>query len=51
MQSDAFGTEFKPHTHPIALHVENVEEARAELEWVLYEVVAWDVLVGRRRRG
>jgi predicted enzyme related to lactoylglutathione lyase len=32
MQSDAFGVEFKPHTHPIALHVEDVEGARAELE-------------------
>ena len=32
MQSDAFGIEFKPHTHPIALHVDDVEDARAELE-------------------
>jgi predicted enzyme related to lactoylglutathione lyase len=32
MQSDAFGLEFQPHTHPIALHVEDVEGARAELE-------------------
>ena len=32
MQSDAFGLEFKPHTHPIALHVEDVHAARAELE-------------------
>ena len=32
MQSDAFGLEFKPHTHPIALHVDDVEAARAELE-------------------
>jgi len=32
MQSDAFGVEFKPHTHPIALHVEDVAAARAELE-------------------
>lgn len=32
MQSDAFGIEFAPHTHPIALHVEDVEAARAELE-------------------
>jgi len=32
MQSDAFGMEFKPHTHPIALHVDDVESARAELE-------------------
>ena len=28
MQSDAFGIEFQPHTHPIALHVDDVE-ARA----------------------
>jgi predicted enzyme related to lactoylglutathione lyase len=27
-----FGLEFKPHTHPIALHVEDFEAARAELE-------------------
>ena len=32
MQSDAFGLEFKPHSHPIALHVEDVAAARAELE-------------------
>ena len=32
MQSDAFGLEFQPHTHPIALHVDDVEAARAELE-------------------
>jgi predicted enzyme related to lactoylglutathione lyase len=32
MQSDAFGLEFRPHTHPIALHVEDVAAARAELE-------------------
>ncbi len=32
MQSDAFGIEFAPHTHPIALHVEDVATARAELE-------------------
>jgi catechol 2,3-dioxygenase-like lactoylglutathione lyase family enzyme len=32
MQSDAFGIEFKPHSHPIALHVDDVEAARAELE-------------------
>ena len=32
MQSDAFGLEFAPHTHPIALQVEDVEAARAELE-------------------
>jgi predicted enzyme related to lactoylglutathione lyase len=31
MQSDAFGLEFKPHTHPIALHVDDVEAARASL--------------------
>jgi predicted enzyme related to lactoylglutathione lyase len=32
MQSDAFGIEFKPHSHPIALHVDDVHAARAELE-------------------
>ncbi|HYJ00090.1 MAG TPA: VOC family protein [Thermoleophilaceae bacterium] len=32
MQSDAFGLEFQPHGHPIALHVPDVEAARAELE-------------------
>jgi predicted enzyme related to lactoylglutathione lyase len=32
MQSDAFGLEFQSHTHPIALHVDDVEAARAELE-------------------
>ncbi len=32
MQSDAFGLEFTPHTHPIALHVEDVAAARADLE-------------------
>jgi predicted enzyme related to lactoylglutathione lyase len=32
MQSDAFGIEFQPHTHPIALHVQDVEAARAGLE-------------------
>ena len=32
MQSDAFGLTFAPHTHPIALQVDDVEAARAELE-------------------
>jgi predicted enzyme related to lactoylglutathione lyase len=32
MQSDAFGLEFQPHSNPIALHVEDVAAARAELE-------------------
>jgi predicted enzyme related to lactoylglutathione lyase len=32
MQSDAFGVEFAPHSHPIALHVADVDAARAELE-------------------
>jgi catechol 2,3-dioxygenase-like lactoylglutathione lyase family enzyme len=32
MQSDAFGLEFKPHSHPIELHVDDFEAARAELE-------------------
>jgi predicted enzyme related to lactoylglutathione lyase len=32
MQSDAFGIEFRPHGHPIALHVDDVESARSQLE-------------------
>jgi predicted enzyme related to lactoylglutathione lyase len=32
MQSDAFGMEFRPHSHPVALHVADVAAARAELE-------------------
>ena len=32
MQSDAFGLEFQPHTHPVALHVDDVEATRADLE-------------------
>jgi catechol 2,3-dioxygenase-like lactoylglutathione lyase family enzyme len=32
MQSDGFGIEFQPHTHPIALQVDDVEAARGELE-------------------
>jgi predicted enzyme related to lactoylglutathione lyase len=32
MQSDAFGIGFERHSHPIALHVPDVEAARAELE-------------------
>ena len=32
MQSDAFGMEFRPHTHPIALHVDDFEAAKAALE-------------------
>jgi predicted enzyme related to lactoylglutathione lyase len=32
MQSDAFGLEFRPNNHPIALRVDDVEAARAELE-------------------
>ena len=32
MQSDAFGVEFRAHTHPIELRVDDVEAARAELE-------------------
>jgi predicted enzyme related to lactoylglutathione lyase len=32
MQSDAFGVEFRANNHPIALHVEDVEAARAELQ-------------------
>jgi predicted enzyme related to lactoylglutathione lyase len=32
MQSDAFGVEFRANGHPIALHVDDVEAARSELE-------------------
>jgi len=32
MQSDAFGMEFRSNNHPIALRVDDVEAARAELE-------------------
>jgi catechol 2,3-dioxygenase-like lactoylglutathione lyase family enzyme len=32
MQSDAFGLEFRPNNHPIALRVDDVAAARAELE-------------------
>ena len=32
MQSDAFGIEFKPHSLPIALHVDDVHAAREQLE-------------------
>jgi len=32
LESEAFGIEFSPHGHPIALHVEDVEAARSELE-------------------
>ena len=31
MQSDAFGIEFRPNNHPIALHVDDFEGAKAEL--------------------
>src|SRR5918912_168712 len=30
MQSDAFGLECKPHSHPIALHVDDVATARVK---------------------
>lgn len=32
MQSDGFGLEFAPHTHPIALQVDDVHAAREKLE-------------------
>ena len=32
MQSDAFGIEFAPHTHPVEFHVDDFEAAKAELE-------------------
>ena len=36
----AIGREFEPNTHPIALHVEDVEATRAELESKGVEFVA-----------
>ena len=32
MQSDAFGVEFQTNNHPIALHVDDFDAAKAELE-------------------
>lgn len=32
MQSDAFGMEFKAHSHPVELHVDDFEAAKSELE-------------------
>jgi catechol 2,3-dioxygenase-like lactoylglutathione lyase family enzyme len=32
MQSDAFGLDFRANNHPIALHVDDVEAVRGELE-------------------
>jgi catechol 2,3-dioxygenase-like lactoylglutathione lyase family enzyme len=32
MDAEAIGRKFEPSGHPIALHVDDVEEARAELE-------------------
>jgi catechol 2,3-dioxygenase-like lactoylglutathione lyase family enzyme len=40
MQSDAFGIEFERHSHPIALHVDDVGAARGELEAQGIEFVA-----------
>ena len=40
MQSDAFGIEFKPHSHPIAFQVDDVAAARAALEDKGVEFVA-----------
>lgn len=40
MQSDAFGIEFERHSHPIALHVDDVAQAREELEGKGVEFVA-----------
>src|SRR3712207_1000680 len=40
MQSDAFGQRFAPHSHPIALQVDDVESARSELESKGVEFVA-----------
>ena len=32
MQSDAFGLDFRPNNHPVALHVDDFDAAKAELE-------------------
>ena len=32
MQSEAFGQEFRPHGAPVALHVDDFESAKSELE-------------------
>ena len=32
MQSDAFGMDFSPHTHPVEFHVDDFEAAKSELE-------------------
>ena len=40
MQSDAFGIEFSPHSHPIAFQVDDVDAARAALEAQGVEFVA-----------
>jgi catechol 2,3-dioxygenase-like lactoylglutathione lyase family enzyme len=32
MQSDAFGLEFKPHSHPVEFRVDDFPAAKAELE-------------------
>jgi predicted enzyme related to lactoylglutathione lyase len=40
LQSDAFGVEFERHSHPIALHVDDVAAARGELESKGIEFVA-----------
>ena len=32
MQSDAFGIEFQPHTHPVEFHVDDFAAVYAELE-------------------
>ena len=40
MQSDAFGIEFERHSHPIALHVDDVAAARERLEAEGVEFVA-----------
>ena len=38
MQSDAFGLEFSPHSHPIAFQVDDVAAARAALEdWARFD--------------
>ena len=43
MQSDAFGLEFSPHSHPIAFQVDDLAAARAALEEQGVQFVADDI--------
>ena len=43
MQSDAFGIEFKPHSHPIAFQVDDVAAAKAALQEQGVQFIADDI--------